>query len=163
MVVEFWIETSIIAVIKTNMLDLGRRAVFHHINLKFLATKMSDIAIICKLLVISSLVQIENILKIPNLQNILTWRSSTCTASLKVSYKFYLFSSMSVTQQTSLCFISSIYTLAQKFCNMNILILIYSRNLLALSIRSFNYKQDDYVWSSLQKVCFTTTESPFGT
>lgn len=50
MLEEFWIENSITAVIKTNMLDLGRRAMFHHIDPKFLATKMSDITIICKLL-----------------------------------------------------------------------------------------------------------------
>lgn len=53
------------------MLDLGQRAMTHHIDPKFLATKMSDITITCKLLVISSLVQIANILKVNNLQNIM--------------------------------------------------------------------------------------------
>lgn len=54
----------------SNRLDLGRRAMLHHTDSKFLDVKMSHITITCKLLVISSLVQIENILKINNLQNI---------------------------------------------------------------------------------------------
>lgn len=92
---EFWIQNSTIVAIKTNMLDLGRKAMIHHIDPKFLAAKMSDIIITCKLLVISSLVQIANILKINHLQNIMIWRSNTWIESLKVFYQFYLFSSMS--------------------------------------------------------------------
>lgn len=53
------------------MLHLGRRAMIHHIDPKFFAAKMSDITTTCKLLVISSLVQIANILKINNLHNIM--------------------------------------------------------------------------------------------
>lgn len=89
--------------------------------------------------------------------------SSTWIASLKVFCKFYLLSSMSNFNHTENCFLSSFYTVAQLFCNMNILILVYSRNLFSLSIRSFNSDQDDCVWSSVQKIWFTTTESRFGT
>lgn len=92
---EFWIQNSIIVAIKINVLHLGRRAMIHHIDPKFFAAKMSDITTTCKLLVISSLVQIANILKINNLHNIMIWRSSTWVVSLKVFYQFYLFSSMS--------------------------------------------------------------------
>lgn len=133
---EFLIQNSITAAIKTTMLDLGTRLMLHNTDPRFLDAKMSDITITCKLSVISSLVHIENTVKISNLQSIKIQTPSTWIVSLKVFYQFYLFSAMlvSIIHETNLCFISSVYTLTQKFCNRNILILIYSRNLLPLSI-----------------------------
>lgn len=60
---EFLIQNSIIAAIKTTMLDLGTRVMLHHIDLRFLDAKMSDITITCKLSLISSLVHVENTVK----------------------------------------------------------------------------------------------------
>lgn len=67
---NFLIQNNIIAAIQTCWIS-GRWAMLHHTDPKLLDAKMSDITITCKLLVISSLVQIENVLKINNLQKIM--------------------------------------------------------------------------------------------